>query len=338
MNITRHQLGPTKMPFITITGDEPGETVFVVAGIHGDELVGSMVAWHLARCAQIARGALYIIPVVNTGGMALGMRGVPIDRGQQGFCEGHDLNRLFSASACAKPGTAFVIARQLYGIVRDTNPTIVVDLHNWIDPSGIFAIVDRPLSERARLAASQSEAFAQKFGVNVVRDLPPKQYVQEGHHRSLTGALVNHAHIPAFTVELGDVPRAKSMFVGIAGVLNVLKHCNMIEEGIWTPRVAEITNNDVMRLEEVRSSHTGVVRYDAKPGKLVFPGTRLARLTTENGEVIELKAKRVGIVLALGPARCKIKGEPLVTLAVSERRASWRPSELPGCQSASTNT
>lgn len=339
MRMRRWLMGITRIPVITIEGDESGNVVTVVAGIHGDELVGPIVAQHLVRSVKIKRGVLHIIPAANAQGLSLGMRGAPIDCEVQGVYEGKDLNRLFPGWSRSKIDSPLGVAWLIYDIICSQRPTVVIDLHNWVDPSEIFAIVDRPRKESARLAACQSEVFARKFGARVVRELPLGQYVKAKHHRSLTGALVNRAHIPAFTVELGDLPRVGNIGTGIVGVLNVLRHCNMLPEGFWTPRVHE-DDEIVMRLEEARAPIVGIVRYDVKPGKLVFPGTRLARCAAPNGKVFELKTKRVGLVLALGPMVCK-KDEPLVTMAVTERRASWKKGEFGkflDCKSASTNT
>ncbi len=322
MKIERYLVGPTRIPLISLRGDEPGEKVFVAAGIHGDEEVGPIVARRLARLVKIVRGELHIIPVANTHGSALGMRGVPTDGSLRGgMREGRDLNRVFPGKMNAQSGTASDIARLVYALVRSTGPTVVIDLHDWAgDPSTIFGIVDRPLNDRAQFVASQSMAFARKFGVPIVHDLPLKQYIAAGHDKSLTGALMNCAHIPAFTVELGDAPRKKNIAVGIAGVLNVLRHCNMLPEDAWVPRVVEIApTGERARLQELCAPCAGVVTYCVLPGKLVLKGTRLVRIATHKGRVIELVSARAGIVFALGPRECKAQ-ELLVTMAVLERR------------------
>ncbi len=342
MQITKQLIGDTRIPFVTMKGDKPGRRVVVVSGMHGGELTGMKAAHCLIEIVNIARGTLYVIPSANAQGITLGMRNAPIDLGWRGIREGDDLNRSFVGRY--RSGTTKRLAWQIYNLVRDVNPTVVIDLHNWVDPATNFAIIDRPLNERACFATSHAEAFARVFGVPMCHDLPRARYVAVGHDKSLTGALVNHAHIPAFTVELGGAYSAKNVFIGVTGLLNVLKHCNMLTEDVWVPRIAQNENADAMRLEEVcKKGFQGEVRYWVKPGQLVVADAQLATLFSANHDcVIGYEfAKQVGIILALGPKKHQTKSEPLVTMAVCERRMPWKKGEFGrflDCQSASTST
>lgn len=301
-----------QFPLIMLDSEVEGHRVVVVGGVHGNEFMGTLVIHQLLQFLQIVRGQVFFIPMANMRGAAMGMREVPGLFNKKDV----DLNTAFPGKLNGKNDAdrlAFLLLKE----IRSLAPTVVIDLHNWIDPSQIFTIVDRHIEADARFAAQQSEAFARYFGVPICREVPLMQYRRLRRDRSLTGALVNIAHIPAFTVELGGVVREKSIFIGIRGVLNVLKHCDMLGNA-WIPRFDNAREGN-LRLEEVRADgRKGVVFYHVKPGNYVVPSSRLATMTV-GGRVIEINAKRAGYVLALGPLDVENENEVLVAMAVAEK-------------------
>ena len=77
---------------VRLVGNQPGKTLVVTAGVHGDEYVGIQAVRELL--AQLSPGELsgrvIFVPVVNAGGFFAGTYRVPED--------GENLNRCFPGS------------------------------------------------------------------------------------------------------------------------------------------------------------------------------------------------------------------------------------------------
>ncbi len=100
-----------------ITGRDPGSSVYIVGGIHGDEPAGWYAAY-LLRQANISAGTVYIISPANRYGAEHDRRTTRSDR---------DLNRHFPGDS---EGTdADVIAAAIFGDIGEKSPDLVLDLH-----------------------------------------------------------------------------------------------------------------------------------------------------------------------------------------------------------------
>ena len=109
-------------PYYIVEGAQPGPTVLLTGGLHGDEPAGARAAEQI-RHWPITRGRLVIVPRANEPGLAAGTRHLPgIPRGE------HDLNRNFPRSdETAEART--VIARAIWKLARKEHPDWVIDLH-----------------------------------------------------------------------------------------------------------------------------------------------------------------------------------------------------------------
>lgn len=93
-----------------------GRTVFVIAGMHGDEAAGYRAARRIAKWT-VKAGTLVVLPTANRRAVARKTRTGP---------DGHDLNRRFLLDRPATSG----LARAIWDAVVRHDPDIVVDLHS----------------------------------------------------------------------------------------------------------------------------------------------------------------------------------------------------------------
>ena len=104
-------------PVYCIDSGKPGPTVYVVAGIHGDERAGWYAALMLAGC-RIDEGRLYVLPQANILGCEQGERSVTgngdLNRSYPGNSEGDLVQRLADA---------------IYTDIMKVNPDLILDLH-----------------------------------------------------------------------------------------------------------------------------------------------------------------------------------------------------------------
>ena len=98
-------------------GEEDGPAVYVVAGVHGDEIAGWR-AGNLLKNACLRAGALYIISPANAYGAA---------NDQRKTAEERDLNRNFPGDedGC----DAARIAAEIFSDIAQRQPALLLDLH-----------------------------------------------------------------------------------------------------------------------------------------------------------------------------------------------------------------
>ncbi len=72
---------PAAIPLIVISGEKPGKTAALIAGIHGDEFEGIAALWQLAECLtpDQVTGRLLIVPIAHLTAYQAGLRISPID-------------------------------------------------------------------------------------------------------------------------------------------------------------------------------------------------------------------------------------------------------------------
>ena len=114
-----HWLTPTVVLHV-IEGREPGPTVLMQAGIHGDEVAGvHALSELLEEGLRPTRGRLLVVPVMNAPAYRARLRAAP---------GGLDLNRCFPGDASA-PERERRLARTFMDLVLEERPALVCTLH-----------------------------------------------------------------------------------------------------------------------------------------------------------------------------------------------------------------
>lgn len=103
-----------------LRGKEDGPTLYIVAGVHGDEVAG-WLAGNLLKQATLKAGQLYILSPANLYGAG---------QNQRKTQSGRDLNRNFPGNSVG--WDAERIADSIFTDIRDKQPELVLDLHEAI--------------------------------------------------------------------------------------------------------------------------------------------------------------------------------------------------------------
>ena len=121
-SVTRSAYGTIAIP-ITVVRNGPGPTVFLMAGNHGDEYEGQIVAGNLVRELQPEhiRGRVIILPAANLPAAMDGARVSPIDQG--------NLNRAFPGDPHGTP--TFAIAHYIDSVLYP-----MADFHHDLHSGG----------------------------------------------------------------------------------------------------------------------------------------------------------------------------------------------------------
>ena len=158
--------GPALLPVISITGREPGPTLFIVAGVHGDEYEGMAAIRRIARQLDPARmrGRFVAIPMANPFAYEARARIAPL------HIDGANLARVFPGDPSGPPSR--IIAHELLQLVlRNLGPDdIFFDFHSGSADVPFAQLIGYrdltgPTTERAAEAARH-------FGIEQVWRIP----------------------------------------------------------------------------------------------------------------------------------------------------------------------
>lgn len=283
---------PVSMSVHAIHGKLKGPTVFVSAGIHGDEVIGVEIVRRLLRAPNLKtlRGTLIVIPVVNAFGLINHSRYLPDRR---------DLNRMFPGSAggslASRLANLFlteVVARSDLGI----------DLHS--------AAIHRTNLPQVRISPDNEKTaeLAEVFGAPVILQSP----LREG---SLRGAAKDLGK-DVLLYEAGEGLRFDEMSIraGVSGILRVLHHLRMISaKGIAKPKAMPQYCNSSKWL---RAPMGGLLRTFRADGDVVAAGDVMAVVSDPFGEKErEITAPFNGIVVGRAVLPIVNEGDAVFHLA-----------------------
>lgn len=262
------------IPIFVKRGKKPGPTVFVSAAIHGDELNGIEIISRIIHSKTInsLKGTLIAVPIVNAFGVLNQSRYLPDRR---------DLNRCFPGSA--KGSLAGRIAHLFMNeVVKKCD--FGIDLHTGaIHRSNLPQI-------RANLEDQVTLDMAKAFGVPVLIN----SNLRDG---SLRQCADEHG-IQMLLYEAGQALRFDelSIKVGTKGIINVLRHLNMLPKlrKAKPPIEPFVAKNSGW----VRASDSGFVIHNKQLGDRVKENDILAEIKKPLGDISAyLRSNADGIII-----------------------------------------
>lgn len=349
--------GPERLPVVVVEGEEAGPTGWVTAGVHGDEATGVAAAQDVANAfvdgaASVERGdrtplvepgalrgRLVCVPVVNPAGLRRTRR--------TSYYHGEDPNRSFPDPAADPddpddpPTVQELVAAGLYDAFADAD--LLVDLHTAQVNSAAFAIRHRVLygdvrdRESAEALNDDLEELVDALGLPVVTQYPPAEYVDRGLHRSVVGAALNGAGVPAVTLELGSHSTVdlEKLAAGVADVFRVLAAFDMLDSvpaalaGADRGREAPFDFR-VRRHRGPRTDRAGVVRHRVPPGRTVAEGEPIAEVRSAGGDRVDtLTSNHEGFVLAHRTGVAIYENDSIASLAVRDEDPLVAPRPAP---------
>src|SRR5438552_15010298 len=227
------------LPLIIAQGRSPGPCLWLTAGIHGDEQSGPAVLYQLVSedLVRDLKGTVVAMPALSPLGLR-SHRHIPNHVRK-------NPNRVWPDP---RPGTTqdeddpdrtsmeAAYLRVFRGIVETAD--LLIDFHNAWPRSLSFALRDRILFDhrqidaalRAETLARRQDEMLQAYGHTIVGEFPPRRYLEEGLHRSLSASVLLGAGIPAFTAELGPggPPSDSVVAAAVAGTRNVMRWAGML--------------------------------------------------------------------------------------------------------------
>lgn len=276
-----------RLPLLYVTGASAGPTLIVTAAVHGDEYEGVATIPRIFQQiqAETLRGNLVMVPVCNMPAYEAVLRSSPID--------GLNLARVFPGDA---NGT--ITRRIAYWLTEKLlkQADLFIDLHSGGIASDIPTLIGY-LHQEDELG-QRSQAAAKAFGAPVLWGHPPP--IPPG--RSISAALA--LGVPALYTEApgGGEARADDIACFVEGVINVMKHLDMIA-GQPQPRPMThhlLGDGDLDPYNVISAPVAGYFQAEIEVLARVTPGQRLGTIQDFSGRVIaELTANRDGVVVML---------------------------------------
>ncbi len=281
--------GTEKAPVMIARGEEDGPTLWLTANLHGNEVAGIPVVHRIVteELAERLRGAVVGVVTLNPSGLRSAERTSHYDS--------RDPNRLFPdfRGESVTQSTQELINKRIFRHIERTADALI-DLHCSNIGSVPFSIRDRVLvppgeedAPEIRELTEMRDAVVDAFGFAAVNGSGAARTVEEDLHRSLSGACVNKARVPAFTAELGSdyIVEREVVDAAVVGVRNVMRELGMLDrdyEGV--PNVGDVPDEFPTRRTSLSSPVSGLLRKRVEPGELVHEGDAVADITDSFGE------------------------------------------------------
>lgn len=234
---TNELLGGTRFatPLYVHDSGQPGPTVIIVGGVHGNEPAGAAAA-EAIRHWPLRSGKLVIIPRANVPGLAANARRMP------GVDTNHaDLNRNYPRAG-QREETRGEVATAIWQVVRQHHPDWLLDLHEGFD---FHKVNSRSVGSTVISARDERSRAAGQLMVDAVNaDIADAEreftLVHQPIDGSLARAAVEHLKIPGFTLETTtkNQPLTKRVAQHETMVRALLAHLNMVDAAAPTSPAA----------------------------------------------------------------------------------------------------
>jgi len=281
---------PVALPVAVFQGVRPGPTLYLQAGLHGDELTG----------IEICRVAMASIDPKRLAGtvVAVPLANVPAYLGRtRGFLHEErwliDINRIF-------PGNPHGLLTERIAHVLFTEfataADVALDLHSALDGCDIlpFVYIDPDDDETGTLEVR--ERLGRAFGTPYLYYKPRGSKLGTSDMTRSLRAQTDALRKPSFSAEMGESRRVSQHLVplGVRGVHNVLRAMGM-EEG--QPEVPK-EQRAFRTITLVHAERGGGLRMAVDLGHEVTAGQEIAQVIDVFGQTVErITAPVAGFVL-----------------------------------------
>ena len=305
--LTGSDLSRRRLPFMAVESVNSGPVVWLTGCIHGDEVTGIVTVQEVFKTIRkqpLLKGSLYAFPLMNPIGFETASRNITLSK--------EDLNRSFPGD---KSGSvAERIADKIFSTIKETKPTLVLDLHNDWMKSIPYTLVDPNPAGVHKKAYEQTLKVAGESGFLVVQDT-------EDPTGSFSYSLLEH-DIPALTIELGEsyIVNEKNVEYGVKSILGILAYLGMItkpaEDFIY--QVPQVAKGKILKSSSLPvSSASGIIRFLTQPGDLVTKGQAVAKIYNAFGKLQDtLLCREDGVVLGHSDFSVAFPGAPVIAFGI----------------------
>jgi len=270
--------------------DQPGPHVLIVGGLHGDEVNGVEIVRRTLEqnlFAQITRGSVIVIPLLNVYGFINFSRDVP---------SGKDVNRSFpgSLSGSIASRVAAIISKHVLPQVD-----VVIDCHTGAQ--------NRYNYPQVRISKGDEVSLA------LARAFNPPFILHKGHIRGSLRRTAHKAGKPCLIYEGGESLRLDGFAIthGLKGIDRTLQALDMMElkQGQMQDTI------EILHASWIRASASGLFIWSKDSGKHILKGEPLGIIGDPFGtKRVVVTAPRDGYIIGHSNAPVVNQGDPLFNI------------------------
>ncbi|MDR4498386.1 MAG: succinylglutamate desuccinylase/aspartoacylase family protein [Candidatus Scalindua sp.] len=305
--MTGSDLSLRRLPLMSAKSVNPGPVVWLTACGHGDEVCGIIIVQEIFKNIRkkLLCGTIYAFPLMNPIGFETVSRNITVSR--------EDLNRSFPGKQTGTLGER--LASSIFCTIRETSPSLVIDLHNdWIN-SIPYSLIDHNPGLSHKTAYDKAKIFTRQSGFVSIVD------TDKMTNTLSYNLLLNN--IPALTFEICEpyLINEKNVRYGLDAISNILSYLGMIkplEERFSCPAPAAYKAGKLLRYsDKPYSSRSGIIRFIAKPGEEVRKDQPFAKIVNTFGKHQEtLTAINDAIVLGHSDSSVVFPGMPIMAFGI----------------------
>ncbi len=284
---------PINVQSYVFRSTQPGPTVLIMGGVHGDEINGIQIVRRLLEDKtfdELTCGSVIAIPLLNVFGFINYSRDVP---------DGKDVNRSFPGSSRGSLAsrTASVLTKKVL-----PNVDIAVDLHTG--GASRYNYPQIRYSKKDKRALELAEAFGAPFVIE-------KPWISKSFRKT-----ANQMGISVLVYEAGESVRLDgfSIELGVAGIKRTLKNLGMLAS-------APEYNHESLFFKStgwIRSSEAGLFTWSRNSGNYVSKGEQLGVIHSPHGDRMKrIFSSRDGYIIGHNNASVVHNGDALFHIAYS---------------------
>lgn len=285
-----------EIPIIVERAIEPGPTILLTAGIHGDEINGVEIVRQIIakKINKPKRGTIICVPVLNIFGFLNADRTFP---------DGRDLNRVFPGTK-----TGSLASRVAYYFTKEILPyaDYCFDFHT--------GGAQRFNAAQLRIAPG----IPRLLELALVFQAP--FIVLSSNIQKSFRATCQKMEIPILLFEGGKSLDSNKHIVkqGVDGVMRVLSHLNILDDDHTTTKASDHSVL-IEKSKWIRAQRSGLLHVKIDCNKYVEKDEFLATITDPYGQMrFKVKAPNAGYVINVNHAPIVYQGDAIFHISTTD--------------------
>ena len=279
------------LPIYVYRSKNPGPTVLLSGGLHGDEIDGIEIVRRLIEQKtfdHLKSGSVIAIPVMNIYGFLNFSREVP---------DGKDINRSFPGST-----TGSLASRVAHNLTHKVLQEIDFGIDFHTGGANRYNYPQTRFDPSDKKAREIAEAF--NAPISLESKFIDKTFRKQGY--KMNKSIVVYEAGESMRFDQGSIEH------GIIGAKNVLAHFNMISF-----ESDKINTHNCKESSWVRAKNSGMLQLHSTSGQTVNKGENLAVITDPFGNFkTKIKAPKDGIIIGHTNAPLVNQGDALFHLGI----------------------
>ena len=295
-----HTRTKIEVPIIIERAKEPGPTILITGGIHGDEINGVEIVRQIVAKGynKPQKGMVICIPVVNIFGFISQTRQFP---------DGRDLNRVFPGTKSGSLASIFA-----YHLMKEIVPLADYCLDFHTGGANRFNAAQIRINQGDPESLELAKIFGAPFIIKSKR--------REKSYRDAAIKLGKKVLLYEGGKSL-DLNKSITK-IGVNGALNLMHHLGIRDFTQELKKKPKAKENQIIVVEKskwIRARYSGIFRTSVVLGKLYNKGDKIGSISDPFGYFErDIKAPNKGYIFCKNHAPIVNKGDAIIHMTIEE--------------------